>query len=140
MLPRTLPKNARLAHTLLARGEIERFKRCKFQAAVLRIETERDVAAGVAEVVADKKVRKATHPHIAAWCVDGENGFDDCGESGAGRKLLTLLEKRRASSTLVVVSRWYGGSHLGAARFRAISNCAKNLLVAVAAEAARSQA
>eukprot|EP00041_Stephanoeca_diplocostata_P009733 m.151772 g.151772 ORF g.151772 m.151772 type:complete len:109 (+) comp17874_c0_seq1:648-974(+) len=67
---------------------------------------------------------------MAAW-VFGEDenpvhGFDDCGESGAGQALLQLLLHRRNRLTsdrlkhgvLVVVTRWYGGAHLGGARFR----------------------
>jgi putative IMPACT (imprinted ancient) family translation regulator len=125
----TQRQKMRRAHTLVARGEISRFKKCKFQACVLRIEAAEDVAGAVAEVTRDKKVRKATHGAMYAWRVDAlQSGCDDSGESGAGRRLLQLLERRRAENTFIAVTRWYGGSHLGGARFRAITSCAKELL------------
>ena len=124
------PLSSRRQHTLLQRGPIIAHKKCRFQAHVLAIETEEDIAPALAEVLADKKVSKATHPHIAAWRLgDGDDGgFDDCGEGGAGKRLLQLLTARGDTSTLVAVSRWYGGRHLGAARFRQITGVAKDLL------------
>jgi putative IMPACT (imprinted ancient) family translation regulator len=116
----------RAAHTLVARGEIARFKKCRFQAAVLHLDSEGDIRPALAEVASDRRVGKATHAHIAAWRVGEVAGFDDCGEPGAGQRLLQLLQSR--DNVLVAVTRWYGGSHLGSARFRAISNCAKELL------------
>lgn len=38
---------------------------------------------------------------------------DDDGESGAGAKLAALLELMGANNVMIVVSRWYGGVHLG---------------------------
>ena len=129
------PLSSRRQHTLLQRGPIVAHKKCRFQAHVLAVETEEDIAPALAEVLTDKKVSKATHPHIAAWRLgDGgfdrrdDGGFDDCGEGGAGKRLLQLLTARGDTSTLVAVSRWYGGRHLGAARFRQITGVAKDLL------------
>jgi len=125
------PLSSRRQHTLLRRGPIVAHKKCRFQAHVLAIETEADIAPALAEVLADKKVSKATHPHIAAWRLGDDRddgGFDDCGEGGAGKRLLQLLTARHDTSTLVAVSRWYGGRHLGAARFRQITGVAKDLL------------
>ena len=122
------PLSSRRQHTLLQRGPIIAHKKCRFQAHVLAVETEADIAPALAEVLADKKVSKATHPHIAAWRLGDDGGFDDCGEGGAGKRLLQLLTARGDSATLVAVSRWYGGRHLGAARFRQITGVAKDLL------------
>jgi putative IMPACT (imprinted ancient) family translation regulator len=122
------PARARPAHTLIARGPIIRLKKCRFQAAVARIENENDVAAALAEITKDKKIARATHPAIAAWRCRGADGFDDCGESGAGQRLHRLLSRRGDDGVLVAVTRWYGGSHLGPARFRAITGAAKDAL------------
>lgn len=95
----------------------------------MKIETTNDVAAAIAHVTADKRVKKATHPAMFAWrLADGQSGFDDCGEAGAGRRLLQLLERKDSTNTLVAITRWYGGKHLGPSRFRAIANCAKEVL------------
>ena len=125
---RLLRAQERGAHTLVARGPIVSFRKCRFQACVLRIDAPEDVAAAVAEVVSDRKVRKATHQAMYAWRISASSsGCQDSGESGSGRRLLQLLERKHAKKTFIAVTRWYGGSHLGGARFRAITNCAKDL-------------
>ena len=54
---------------------------------------------------------------------------DDDGEDAAGSKLAYLLDMRKDENVLVVVSRWYGGIHLGPKRFAHIVNVARELLV-----------
>ncbi|KAL3932685.1 MAG: hypothetical protein SGARI_003893 [Bacillariaceae sp.] len=54
---------------------------------------------------------------------------DDDGEDAAGSKLAYLLDMRKDENVLVVVSRWYGGVHLGPKRFAHIVNVARELLV-----------
>ena len=39
-----------------------------------------------------------------------------------------MLQVTKASDVCVVVSRWYGGVHLGPDRFRQINNAARELL------------
>ena len=53
---------------------------------------------------------------------------DDDGEDGAGSRLAQLLEMRKEDGVLVLVSRWYGGTHLGPKRFAHIVNVARDLL------------
>jgi hypothetical protein len=84
-------------------------------------------------LLTDKKVAKATH-NITAWRVRGENGvqFQDCdedGETAAGGRLLHLLELMGVWNVMVVVTRWYGGVHLGPDRFRIINQTARDAIV-----------
>jgi putative IMPACT (imprinted ancient) family translation regulator len=53
---------------------------------------------------------------------------DDDGEDAAGGRLAMLLDVRDEDGVLVVVSRWYGGIHLGPRRFAVIANVARELL------------
>lgn len=53
-----------------------------------------------------------------------QQGCADCGEAAAGQRLLTLLERANVVNVLVIVTRWYGGTPLGSARFRHISGVA----------------
>ncbi|KAK5682976.1 hypothetical protein LTS10_004504 [Elasticomyces elasticus] len=81
----------------------------------------------------DKKVAKATH-NITAWRIRGDNGVqyqdcDDDGEMAAGGRLLHLMELMDVWNVMVVVSRWYGGVHLGPDRFRLINQAARDTLV-----------
>lgn len=81
----------------------------------------------------DKKVAKATH-NMFAYRFTDENGIlvsdnDDDGEKGSGNKLASLLDLTNVDNVLVVVSRWFGGIHLGPARFKWIAAVARDGLV-----------
>lgn len=83
--------------------------------------------------------KPATH-EIAAWrCMvlksghtglEGPDDFElrsgstDDGESWAGSKVLKVLENQAIIDAVVIVSRWYGGTMLGPARFSHIERCA----------------
>ena len=54
---------------------------------------------------------------------------DDDGETAAGKRLALLLTHSNATNVFVVVTRWYGGIHLGPDRFRHINNVARLLMV-----------
>ncbi|GBM78530.1 Protein IMPACT [Araneus ventricosus] len=64
----------------------------------------------------------------------GPNSFiqdcDDDGEARGGSNLLSLLQAVDAKDVVVIVSRWYGGVHLGADRFKDIKYAARNALLA----------
>ena len=124
---------ARGVATLVAREDVVAFKRCKFQACVVAIESEADVDAALVLVLSSKRVAKATHPAMYAWrCPRGRSGFSDGGESGAGRILLAQAERMapRTNGLLVAVTRWYGGRSLGSARFRVTGNVARDGVLA----------
>ncbi|KAI8588696.1 ribosomal protein S5 domain 2-type protein [Geranomyces variabilis] len=90
-----------------------------------------DAALVVSALLTNKRIRRATH-NIVAWRVlDGgivRQDCDDDGETAAGGRLLHMLDLAKADGVVVVVSRWYGGIHLGPARFKCINNCARKLL------------
>ena len=133
---RGLRRRVRHASSLLWRGEVVPFKRCRFQACVVAIDGECDVADAVAAVTSIKKVSKATHPAMHAWQLHasgGASGSSDDGESGAGRVLLAQLQHSGSlalpgSGLLIAVTRWYGGRALGGARFRVIRRVARDAL------------
>ncbi|BDD61352.1 eIF2 kinase Gcn2p negative regulator [Monascus purpureus] len=93
----------------------------------------------------DKKVAAATH-NITSWRIrqkkrpgDSEKGesaseiiFEDCdddGESAAGGRLLHLMQLMDVWNVVLVVTRWYGGIHLGPDRFRIINAVGRDALV-----------
>ena len=109
-----------------------------FQAHLCAVDSVAEADAFVALLLEDRRLAGATHnvrayrielppaaagrpPVLAADC-------DDDGESAAGGRLLHLLEVVRARNVAVVVSRWFGGIHLGPDRFRLFSNAARQLL------------
>ena len=76
---------------------------------------------------------KATHNMRAYRFVSATGGRvvadnDDDGEDGAGAKIAHLLEVLCAEGVLVVVARWYGGTHLGSDRFKHIAKLTQRIL------------
>ena len=93
--------------------------------------------AGAAEFVAKlrlhKKFAKATH-HSWAAILGGEAVKADDGEAGAGAVILKMIEREGLTDHIIVVTRWYGGVHLGGDRFAHIVTCVRAYLTARAAE------
>jgi hypothetical protein len=84
---------------------------------------------------ANRKIAAATHNIYAFRIVSSgselksvNSDCEDDGEFGAGQRLLHLLNIINAENVMVVVTRWYGGIHLGGDRFKHINNCARVLL------------
>lgn len=77
-----------------------------------------------------KKFAKATHHSWALICRDGPIKNDD-GESGAGAVILRMIEREALQEHIIIVTRWYGGKHLGGDRFRHIQTCVRTYLDAL---------
>lgn len=95
-------------------------------AAVSRVQ----VDAVLKELKRDKAFAKATHN---TWGVDLSDGGmlkGDDGEAGAGMVILRMLERACVKDHLIIVTRWYGGKHLGGDRFRHVQTCVKEYLEA----------
>ena len=74
-----------------------------------------------------KKFAKATHNTWAVLLEDGPLKNDD-GESGAGMVIVRMLERAGVRDHVVIVTRWYGGKHLGGDRFRHVQTCVETYL------------
>jgi putative IMPACT (imprinted ancient) family translation regulator len=94
------------------------------------VEGRAGVEAFLKALKTDKKVAKATHN---SWAVvlSGEGPVkNDDGEAGAGAVILRMLEREGLTDCLVVVTRWYGGVHLGGDRFAHVVTCVRRFLEA----------
>lgn len=92
------------------------------------------VAQIIQHLLSDRKIARAAHPVIRAWRVE-VNGIlhqdnDDDGESAAGGRLAHLLQILGLNNVLVVVTRYFGGIHLGPDRFKHINAAARNAIEA----------
>lgn len=81
----------------------------------------------------DRKIARATHNIVAYRIVHPATGGlsqdnDDDGETAAGGRLAHLLSVMEVENLVVIVSRWYGGVHLGSDRFKHINNVARLLI------------
>lgn len=83
--------------------------------------SEADAKAFIKELKRNKKFAKATHN---TWGLITQNGpvKNDDGESGAGMVILRMLERDDIRDHIIVVTRWYGGKHLGGDRFRHVQD------------------
>ncbi|ARO14471.1 hypothetical protein BVG79_01125 [Ketogulonicigenium robustum] len=72
----------------------------------------------------NKKFAKATHN---SWglLLDGTPIKNDDGEAGAGMVILRMLERDNLQNHIIVVTRWFGGKHLGGDRFRHIQDAVR---------------
>lgn len=84
-------------------------------------------AAFLKELKRRKKFAKATHNSWACLTGDGPLKSDD-GESGAGNIILQMLEREGLRDEIVVVTRWYGGKHLGGDRFRHVGDAVRHYM------------
>lgn len=118
-------------------------RKSAFQAHVCRITAESDVRPALFQLLnGNSKLQRATHNMWAYRVVEHratdaddrsiavlKHDNDNDGEDAAGSRLAHLLEMRNEDQVLVVVSRWFGGIHLGPKRFAHITNVARELLV-----------
>jgi putative IMPACT (imprinted ancient) family translation regulator len=83
------------------------------------------IDAALKQLKREKAYAKATHNTWAALLkVNGALKADD-GEGGAGMVILRMLERAEVQDHLIVVTRWYGGKHLGGDRFRHVQTCVR---------------
>ncbi|KAK9364116.1 ribosomal protein S5 domain 2-type protein [Lipomyces starkeyi] len=107
-------------------------RKSKFIARAMEVHSVAEAKANLAVLKTNKKIAKATH-NMTAWRIKTDRegitiqDCDDDGESAAGGRLLHLLDD--LWNVMVVVSRWYGGIHLGPDRFKHINVTARDALV-----------
>ena len=111
----------RLGHIITDRGS-------KYAVSGCEAKSRSDVDAALKLLKRDKAYAKATHNTWAVVLSDGGPLKADDGESGAGMTIIRMLEREGVSDQLVVVTRWYGGKHLGGDRFRHVQACVRTYL------------
>ena len=78
----------------------------------------------LSHLMSDRRIARAAHPIINAWrCEAGgvlHQDNDDDGESAAGGRLAHLLQIMEVKDVLVIVTRYFGGIHLGPDRFKCV--------------------
>lgn len=79
----------------------------------------------------DKSYAKATHNTWGVQLSQSGPLKGDDGESGAGMVILRMLEREGLSDHVIIVTRWYGGKHLGGDRFRHVQTCVSAYLEAL---------
>lgn len=75
-----------------------------------------------------KKFAKATHNTWAVLSSSEGPIKNDDGEAGAGIVILRMLEREELFDHVIIVTRWFGGTHLGGDRFRRVQECVRYYL------------
>lgn len=102
----------------------------RYAAAVGPVRTKTEIEGFLAALRSRRKFAKATHHSWAAiLSAEGPLKGDD-GEAGAGAVILKMLEREGLTDHIVVVTRWYGGVHLGGDRFAHVVTCTRAALAA----------
>ena len=86
--------------------------------------SEAEAKAFIRELKRNKKFARATHNTWGLITADGPIKNDD-GEAGAGMVILRMLEREGVTNEIVVVTRWFGGKHLGGDRFRHVQDAVR---------------
>ena len=92
------------------------------------VKSRADVDSAMAHLLTKKKYAKATHNSWGVVLANETQIKNDDGEGGAGRIILEILQRAGVFDHLIIVSRWYGGVHLGADRFRHVRTCVNEYL------------
>ncbi|KAI0705758.1 UPF0029-domain-containing protein [Cerioporus squamosus] len=107
-------------------------RKSAFVGRACRITDPSQVPLILAHLLSDRKIARAAHPIINAWrCRVGNvlhQDNDDDGETAAGGRLAHLLQILEVDNVLVIVTRYFGGIHLGPDRFKHINQAARNAL------------
>jgi hypothetical protein len=93
--------------------------RSHFQGHIVPIQSSDDVIPAIQALCQDQRVAGSMHL-MYAYRIGGENhyisNYDEDGEWGAGRELMSVLDQSGSFNHLVAVTRWYAGRNLGPTR------------------------
>lgn len=112
----------------------------KYAATAFAVKSRAEFEQGMKVLLRDKQFRAADH-NIVAYRVSTATGAVDeykndgyrspSKESGAGMMVLEIMRQRKMLNLCIVVTRWYGGIHLGADRFKHVRAAANAILAAL---------
>jgi putative IMPACT (imprinted ancient) family translation regulator len=108
--------------------DVLRDRGSRYAASVGVVRDRAGIEAFLTELRARRKFARATHHSWAAVLSEGGALKGDDGEAGAGAVILKMLEREGLVDHIVVVTRWYGGVHLGGDRFAHIVTCTRAAL------------
>ncbi|ASM71263.1 MULTISPECIES: YigZ family protein [Roseobacteraceae] len=112
-------------------GQILTDRGSKYAVSGVPVKNRAEIDAALKQLKRDKAYAKATHNTWAAILTEGGPTKGDDGEAGAGMVIVRMLEREELTDHLIVVTRWYGGKHLGGDRFRHVQTCVRSYLDAL---------
>ncbi len=98
-----------------------------FSAKVLTTTNVNEFRMAYKTTVSDPSRARATHS-ILAFSVGNERSWEDDGEWGAGQFITAWIKRKKLDNITIVVTRQYGGTHLGTQRFENIKQVCEEAL------------
>ena len=111
--------------------DILRDRGSRYAAAVGQVADKAGIDRFLADLRRRRKFDKATHHSWAVVLSRGGPLKNDEGETGAAAVILKMIEREGLLDHVVVVTRWYGGVHLGGDRFAHVVTCTRAALQAL---------
>jgi putative IMPACT (imprinted ancient) family translation regulator len=114
-------------------------RKSRYAVVAFAVTSEAEVDRGLRDLLRDKRYRAADH-HIVAYRMEIDHRLVEhkndgyrspSKETGAGQMRLEILRARAVTGWCVVVTRWYGGVHLGADRFRHVRDATAAVLALI---------
>ncbi len=96
-----------------------------------RVSSEAEIKSFLKRLKRAKKFARATHNTWAARLPEGMEIKNDDGEGGAGMIILQMMQREGLEGAIIVVTRWYGGTHLGGDRFKHVKTSVQHLFDAL---------
>lgn len=116
---------------LVQLGQILTDRGSKYAVSGMPVTSREQIDAALVALKKDRSYAKATHNTWGAVLDTGGPIKGDDGEAGAGMVILRMLEREGLFDHLIIVTRWYGGKHLGGDRFRHVQTCVNAYLEAL---------
>jgi len=99
-------------------------KGSSFVAEAIKVRSAQQVRLAYKRALLDPSRTKATH-NILAYKIGDDISWIDDGEYGAGRSLTTWMTKEKMENWALIITRQYGGIHLGTRRYDIIRDVAR---------------
>jgi putative IMPACT (imprinted ancient) family translation regulator len=112
-----------MPESLIKLGVILTDRGSKYAVSGAQVVDRADVDLALKALTREKSYAKATHNTWGVLLPDGTPLKGDDGEAGAGMVILRMLERSELLGHVIIVTRWYGGKHLGGDRFRHVQTC-----------------
>ena len=101
-----------------------------FQGSSVNITCTEEIIPAIHAITKDTRSARGTHNMYAYRIKHGDNiteHFEDDGEYGAGRRILSLMQDNNMVGTLICVTRWHFGPNIGPKRFELIKKAAESV-------------
>lgn len=122
---------ARARSFTVTRGPLQTHNGCTLQASCVKIQSTNDITPAFHAVISDDCVARGTHNVYAFRDTVGRDAcdiFEDDGDYGSGRYVLSLMKEKKVSGLFICITRWGNSPLLGISRLDAIRKAVDSVI------------